>query len=224
MTDNRQQLLDPKKPRATTRLRCIWCGLPALCFVVLCVFLLAIRFSPPGGGPFPLRLSSEGSPFVSKRGGFSMRIPASWFAQDLPGPTAHDPDAIASIFIPGRSFPRVTVSQRKFLTANMADVLRWGEELILARRPKAVLEELQVSGEDHRASRSYQFASESVFGDTQIRCVDWYFMYDTTATRIMACSEEKEWSLVEDVFREMADSFELEADGSSSPTPDVPQE
>jgi hypothetical protein len=205
-TDDPQQLRPPPLG-VIPRLVLSGCGLAIILLLLLGAVLYLAATAPPGGGPWPIGLPSETVVFESKSGGFTMRIPSTWVGSDLPGGTADDKHAVATVSVPGRTLPFVSVSRMEFPTGSLADVAAWGEEAILEVRSGTHLENTAESPDDSRASRGYTYAEETLLGNVEIRCIDWYLLEGTVGYRMAFCSKEDEWPLVEDVFGEMAGSF-----------------
>lgn len=184
-----------------------------LILIAICVLsTLAIIFLPSRRtGPFGIGLPSPMSQYTSLNNNFSIEYPNSWTIGETPQGSHGDKEIIAAILVPGRSFPQVYIARKSFLENDINQVALWGQS-----RAENRCECTPTSFEYfdtpyfHGVTQEYSWKTTNIFNITStINCRDWYVQYNTEGYALSFCAYQQHWAQVDDVFKEMMNSFSV---------------
>jgi hypothetical protein len=158
-------------------------------------------------GPLGFGSPAQMKTFQAVDGTFSLLYPSNWTVFDTPHGSRGDDEIVAVIIVAGHQLSNVTIARRTFVTNDINDVLKWGQD-----RAKSHPEYESLSLESLKINKSiyfvqkYQWLSYGLFSDV-IHCEDEYFLVDQSGYDLSFCSKQSDWSMLEKVFHEMRISF-----------------
>lgn len=162
-------------------------------------------------GPFGTGLPSSMKTLAGDNVVFTIDYPLSWVANELPYGNHGDLEVFAAILNPGNWMPSVWFARHEFQNGRLSQVAEWGESRILEKGSQyssITLTETHTKNYEGLI-RQYSWASESLFGSTNIRCEDIYILENGIGYAISFCSYERDWDKVEPFFSHMIESFDL---------------
>jgi hypothetical protein len=146
---------------------------------------------------------------------FTIDYPDKWIAVNNIQGNHGDTEVIASVVLPGRSYPQMYIATRAFPDANFDEVIAWGEQ---RSRQK---ENLPSTDSFHDAElrkgltqqgyayvcKDISYREISLLKNYQIICREFIFLFNDQGLHVSACAEQKDWPVVEPIFIQMLDSL-----------------
>lgn len=146
---------------------------------------------------------------------FVIDYPESWIAVETPGGNRGDAEIVATISIPGRPLPFISIASQRFVNGTIEQVVDWGTQrakTIVVRNKGSDFTEINT-GEIYTSTgmrgqyRIYSWKVHTIIKEYIYQCEDNYFIQKNTGLAIRQCSEQKDWATVQKVFQDMVKSF-----------------
>jgi hypothetical protein len=181
-------------------------------FLVLALIItVAILIAVPSvrTGPLGIGLPAPMENFQGKLFPFSIDYPRSWVAGETPGGNRGDEEVVATILVPGRSFPHVYIVTKRFSKEDLEQVVNWGETRAKRYDDFQQIELGEFSNLRYQGQyRKYLRVIKSLNKTHFILCNDYYFLLeDNTGIILTFCADQSDWPQVGSVFQEMVESF-----------------
>jgi hypothetical protein len=177
------------------------------------ISILGLAFNPSKRtGPFGIGLPAPMKSFQGKKFNFSIIYPQSWVLFETTEGSHLDSDVIATINVPGRSWPSVNIRMKHYSSNNDEVVADDGEKRI-KEIPASTQSKLSTfkTASYSGLSRDYSIKFDSLLRTgIVVMCRDYYLIEDGSGYTLTYCSEQDNWFSVEPVFVEMMSSFKLE--------------
>lgn len=180
-------------------------------FAIL-ISILALAFNPnKRTGPFGIGLPAPMKTFQGKQFNFSVNYPQSWVPFETTKGSHGDSDVIATVNVPGRSWPSVNIRMKHYSSNDDELVADDGEKRIneipaFTQSKMSTFTTAYFSG----LTRDYSVKFNSLLNTGIIvMCRDYYLIKDGSGYTLTFCSDQDNWSDVETVFVEMMSSFKL---------------
>jgi hypothetical protein len=168
------------------------------------LFLPSLRFGPFGIGlPAPLKT------YTGKYFSFSIKYPSNWIIFETPNGNHGDHEVIATVQVPGRSWPFLAIASRRFIDGNINQVSNWGYQRI---NNLTDLREVSLAPFTttyyHGFVRDYLWTdNDPLFGQINVESKDYYILDDNKGYILSFSSEQEKWGDVDAIFLEMVNSF-----------------
>lgn len=170
-------------------------------------------------GPFGIGLPAKMEKFYIEQIPLAIDYPESWVPFETPGGNHGDLEVVATISVPGRSYPQVFFMVKQFPDGTLEQVAKWGEQRVYTKIFKAQgydfvqmdFGETYTSDGDKYLYRDYLWKQKSIIKEYTIHCLDNYFIIDDQGIIIRTCSEDEDWSVVQPVFNDMMQSLKFGA-------------
>jgi hypothetical protein len=183
-----------------------------LIFILGGLFLISITTNLAQGfinhtGFFGLGLPSRMIKFSFTGQGLIMDYPKTWTAFLMPQGNHGDKAVFAGIFAPVPASPDVIMAENSS-EGNVLSVAQWGQSRV---QLLSSYQSISLSEFDSKyfpaMLREYTFIAETTFGNIEIRCLDYYFLYSHNGYAFSFCADQKNWSEVLETFTEMIQSI-----------------
>lgn len=189
--------------------------------VAFVILILAFLFSiyrliaVPGNrtGYFGIGLPSRMINYDGKQSSFSISYPESWVVSETPNGNHRDQDIIATILVPGRSWPKIVIEKVVLPQGGLEELAKYEENKINKEKTIShmTMDRFKTSHLDGLI-RDYSWQTSSwLLGSTFIRCEDFYAIQNNYGYTISFCAEEGQWAEVENSFNEIIESFYVKA-------------
>jgi hypothetical protein len=173
---------------------------------ILSVVVQSIFF--PSSTPLgPVRVGNLHT-WTSQLGGFSIGFPENWLVHELPQGSHGDKEAIAYI-VPRNNFsPQVYISQKHFPSAEIDEVVSWGE-MRNAQYNNYEPKELENISTNSFTGKTLEFSisNDSPLSTDRTHCLDLYALNKTLGYQFTFCAHESDWLRMKEVFHKMIQSI-----------------
>jgi len=146
-------------------------------------------------------------------GGFSIKYPRSWQADETPQGNHGDLEVISVISRIGRSFPTAAIARRQFVGDDINQVAEWGETRVKEHNPYAIykfIAKKPLNTDNYDGlSREYYLEETTLIGQVIRHCQDWYLIEKKIGYSLSFCVDDKDWPQAERIFQEMIQSFTI---------------
>ena len=151
--------------------------------------------------------------YDKKQSSFSLSYPESWIVSETPNGNHGDQDVIATILVPGRSWPKIVIEKVVLPQGGLEGLAKYEEDKIHKEQiiSQMTMDRFKTPNLDG-LMRDYMWQTSSWwFRSIIIRCEDYYTIQDNYGYTLSFCAEKVQWAEVEKTFNEIIESFSVKA-------------
>lgn len=151
--------------------------------------------------------------YKGEHSSFSVSYPESWVITETPNGNHGDKDVIATILVPGRSWPQIKIERITLSGGDVEELATYEENKVSKEKTisQTTMDRFNTTDIDGLVFDYSWQTSSLFFGSVSIRCKDYYTIQESYGYTLSFCAEIGQWSEVENTYNQIIESFAVKA-------------
>lgn len=160
-------------------------------------------------GFWGIGLPAQMANYEGEQSSFYISYPESWVITELPNGNHGDMDVIATILVPGRSWPQINIRRISLPEGDVEELATYGEYKISKEKKitQTTIDKFKTINIDGLVHDYSWQTSSLLFGAVSIRCKDYHTIQKSNGYTLSFCAEKGQWPEVENTFNQIIESF-----------------